>query len=352
MNMNMTNMMKNVKMFNADSTKNAILVHSLQKNVSNNRSMKNTFLTTTINNMNVMSTNTHEIIANTVFDSNAQAQSISKPMRKSNLFVKYLGMLALLITSIYTVFGQTKLVSFPGYNSATVSFPVSSNFNNSVVTSANLNYGGTGITTVNDGRTVWSIANASSSLNIATAPYLQYNINFSGQATISFDRFVLDGAAALFSTSAIFQLRWSVDNYASSLGTFTNNTSSYKLTSVSLSSLGSLQMNNVSFRVYIYNSGNVLFYNSDTGPYASPDGTPSSYTAYGRNVSVWVSSASVIVPPTISGTTSALVSTTSQLSGTNTAAASSPWVSSNTTVATVSSTGLVTAQAPGSATIT
>ena len=38
--MNMTNMMKNVKMFNADSTKNAILVHSLQKNVSNNNSVQ------------------------------------------------------------------------------------------------------------------------------------------------------------------------------------------------------------------------------------------------------------------------------------------------------------------------
>jgi large repetitive protein len=50
MNMNMTNMMKNVKMFNADSIKNAISVHSLQKNVSNNRSMKNTFLTPSLKN--------------------------------------------------------------------------------------------------------------------------------------------------------------------------------------------------------------------------------------------------------------------------------------------------------------
>ena len=50
MNMNMTNMMKNVKMFNADSTKNAFSVHSLQKNVSNNRSMKNTFLTPSLKN--------------------------------------------------------------------------------------------------------------------------------------------------------------------------------------------------------------------------------------------------------------------------------------------------------------
>ena len=50
MNMNMTNMMKNVKMFNADSIKNAFSVHSLQKNVSNNRSMKNTFLTPSLKN--------------------------------------------------------------------------------------------------------------------------------------------------------------------------------------------------------------------------------------------------------------------------------------------------------------
>ena len=111
MNMNMTNMMKNVKMFNADSTKNAILVHSLQKNVSNNRSMKNTFLTTTINNMNVMSTNTHEITANTVFDSNAQVQPLSKSMKKSNLFVKYLGVLALVVSTSLALFGQNPSLS-------------------------------------------------------------------------------------------------------------------------------------------------------------------------------------------------------------------------------------------------
>ncbi len=98
--------MKNEKMFNADSNMNAFLVHSLQKNVSNNRSMKNTFPTTMSNNMNVMSTNTNQKIAKTVFDSNAQAKSISNSMKKSNLFVRAFGVLALVLVNAFGVFGQ------------------------------------------------------------------------------------------------------------------------------------------------------------------------------------------------------------------------------------------------------
>ena len=56
--------------------------------------------------------------------------------------------------------------------------------------------------------------------------------------------------------------------------------------------------------------------------------------------------------PSISGTLSACVGTTSSLSGTATAATGSPWVSGNTGVATVSNTGVVTGQAAGTATIT
>ncbi len=62
--------------------------------------------------------------------------------------------------------------------------------------------------------------------------------------------------------------------------------------------------------------------------------------------------ASQLVAPVISGTTSVCPTITSQLLGTGTAASSNPWVSDNTTIATVSTTGLVTGVAPGTAIIT
>ncbi|MEZ7503734.1 Ig-like domain-containing protein [Flavobacterium sp. Arc2] len=56
--------------------------------------------------------------------------------------------------------------------------------------------------------------------------------------------------------------------------------------------------------------------------------------------------------PSISGTTSACINATSQLTGSAAPASSLPWTSSNTAIATVSNTGLVTAKAIGSVTIT
>ena len=56
--------------------------------------------------------------------------------------------------------------------------------------------------------------------------------------------------------------------------------------------------------------------------------------------------------PSILGTMSACINTTSQLTGSGVPASSLPWTSSNTAIATVSNTGLVTAKAIGSVTIT
>jgi len=55
--------------------------------------------------------------------------------------------------------------------------------------------------------------------------------------------------------------------------------------------------------------------------------------------------------PTITGITGLCEGSTSQLTGSGTAAAVNPWVSSNPSIATVDATGLVTAQAAGSANI-
>ncbi|NBX79292.1 MAG: hypothetical protein EBQ94_02765 [Flavobacteriales bacterium] len=56
--------------------------------------------------------------------------------------------------------------------------------------------------------------------------------------------------------------------------------------------------------------------------------------------------------PTISGTASTCINSTTQLTGSPTAAISNPWTSSNTGAATVSNTGLVTGTGQGSTTIT
>ncbi len=61
---------------------------------------------------------------------------------------------------------------------------------------------------------------------------------------------------------------------------------------------------------------------------------------------------SVNAIPSITGTLSACIGSTSQLSGSETAASSSPWTSLNTTIATVNNTGLVTAKSAGTTTIT
>ncbi len=104
MNIKMRTMMKNDKMFNADSNENAILVHSLHKNVSNNRSMKNTFLTTMSKVTNATSTN-------------SIAQSISKPMKHSNLFLKTLGVLSFILITATNVWSQCN-ITFPANSGA------------------------------------------------------------------------------------------------------------------------------------------------------------------------------------------------------------------------------------------
>ena len=56
--------------------------------------------------------------------------------------------------------------------------------------------------------------------------------------------------------------------------------------------------------------------------------------------------------PTITGTTAICVGGTSQLSGSGTATIINPWLTSNASVATVSNTGLISAIAAGTSTIT
>jgi hypothetical protein len=222
----------------------------------------------------------------------------SKNNMKSNYFTqsikKFLVIAFLFVVSI--VNGQTKLVHFGEYDSFSTTFPLAqptSNFNTSLVSSASLNYGGSGITTntIADTRGIWRITNSSTTLNTSTAPFLEYTVNFNGNANIDFDRFVITGGANTGSAATKFELRWSVDNYGTNLGFFTLPNGSYTLTSVNLSSLNNFTGNQIKFRVYIYNtlSSAFSFFNvPNTNGTLAPDGTPVSYnTISGAVASLW-----------------------------------------------------------------
>ncbi|TDH27310.1 hypothetical protein EXU57_06890 [Segetibacter sp. 3557_3] len=194
-----------------------------------------------------------------------------------------------------------------GYNSNTQVFPLNGSISSPYFTTSQLNY--SGLTRYDDNRTIWVNPNTSATLNTATAPYLSYTLNTN--ATIRFDRFVLSGLAILGNSK--LQLRWSVDGYASSLGEFSNNGSSYTLTSVSLPTT-SIAAGSIVFRVYFYAaSGSAMVFNSHTGPYPSIDGTPTSYGQNGANVSVWYTSPDPT--PACTGTPTPGTSTVSPASG-------------------------------------
>ncbi len=194
--------------------------------------------------------------------------------------------IGLLLCTGKQVVAQTRAVYFVGYNSSTASFPkAASGMDGAVVSAGAINY--SGLQTVNDNRTVWNNPNSATTLDIGTAPYLSFTITMNGNISLSPDRFVMCGLAEFSSTK--LQLRWSVDNFATSLGEFTINGSSYTLSSVDLSSKGVVNVSSIEFRVYFYNASGWVF-NSDTGPYSSLDGTPSSYGAYGQNVALWYNS--------------------------------------------------------------
>lgn len=174
-----------------------------------------------------------------------------------------------------------ELVYWGGSNTSTTFYPQSGEGLAPEVSSAEQNYNG--LSTHDDFRTAWFNPNNSPTVDPSTTPYLSYSLNLSKPT--DFDRFVMHGAGP-FPSAVKMQLRWSEDNYASSLGEFTPGSSSYNLTSVDISDLAPVFDGHVEFRIYFYDQ-NSYVYNSHTGPYPSLDGTPSSYTSSGRIFSIW-----------------------------------------------------------------
>ena len=256
---------------------------------------------------------------------------------------------------------QTKLVGFPGYNSGTAAFPISSRTNHVSVASASLNYGGSGISTYNDGRTVWDISNSSSSLNTATAPYLEYTINFAGvSADVDLDKFVFNGLAHRDRAALKYELRWSVDNYGSRIGGLSNANSSYIRRSIDLSAIGTINTSELTFRLYMY-GGTATILNDDLGLNYSSDCTDSSYSfvnapgiTIGENISVWAKTIQVNkTDPTIAFTdiSKTYGDDTFNVSSTSSSTGSITYTIADTSIATVSGT-TITVVGAGTTSIT
>jgi hypothetical protein len=108
---------------------------------------------------------------------------------------------------------------------------------------------------------------SSTSVDPASSPYLSYTLTTTN--FIQFDRFVVHGIAN-GSGLLKMQLRWSIDNYTTSLGEFTLGSVNYELTSVDISTTRIMPSDSVEFRIYFYSQSGYVF-NSNTGPYPSID---------------------------------------------------------------------------------
>lgn len=192
-----------------------------------------------------------------------------------------------LCLSFYTnhLNAQTRLFYFSAYNTMTASFPVTSSGVDPRVTSvAQYN---SGLVKVQEFRCMWNSTNSATTLNTATAPYIRIVLTFNQLTDMKFDRFVICGLAKFEATSKL-QLRWSIDNYATSLGEFSAG-ASYTLTSVDLNSKGIVSASSIEFRIYVYNKPDYIYFVNASG-YSSVDGTPASYGVAGsQNIALWYS---------------------------------------------------------------
>lgn len=185
---------------------------------------------------------------------------------------------------------QIELLYWWQANNATTTFPRTAVSNVGGISGLQ-NY--SGLSPLADNRSGWYNPNRSTTLNPATAPYV--SIKYVSNQTVKLDRFVLGGFAVPSIYTTRLELRWSVDNFASSLGNFTYSGSGYSLTSVVLNSVQ--PAGTIEFRIYAYN-GNLVPYNGGqlTSYFylgqgstlnTSSDGTPLSFGVYGHAIAIW-----------------------------------------------------------------
>jgi hypothetical protein len=160
-------------------------------------------------------------------------------------------------------------------NTSTQTYPYSASFVKSNIVTASEN-NQSGLTAISDASNKWINSNTNTSLDINTAPYLTYSITTN--KNVKFDRFVLPGLKA---TSSKLQLRWNVDNYATSLGEFVqNNNGNNTLTSEDLTPTLTQPAGTIIFRVYFYNGNNDTITMAGGTGNSTLDGTvPNTYDA-------------------------------------------------------------------------
>jgi len=173
---------------------------------------------------------------------------------------------------------------------ASATYPLAANYVKSgVVTGANASASNmTGNASTNN---QWTHSNMSGALTVSgSTPTLSYTVTTS-QAT-KFMRFVLGGLNIAGTTK--LQLRWSTDNFATSLGEFTSGSgSNFGLTSVDLSSFVTQAAGTIEFRIYAYNGNGDLITLADGNSYSPTDNTN---PVYNGNYSVMVFGATKAVP--------------------------------------------------------
>jgi Secretion system C-terminal sorting domain len=175
-----------------------------------------------------------------------------------------------------------ELAYWSNENTSTFTYPQTASGMSSMLGAAVQDY--SGLTTNNDSRNIWTNPSDASAVDPLSSPYLSYRLSLN--EVITFDRFVVHGAAPYPVLGVSMQLRWSGDNFASSLGDFTPGKSDYNLTSVDLSNTELIGVNEVEFRIYFYSVAGSIYF-SGTGPYTTTDGTLPFYTEYGRAFSVF-----------------------------------------------------------------
>ncbi|MCK5135774.1 MAG: T9SS type A sorting domain-containing protein [Bacteroidales bacterium] len=196
----------------------------------------------------------------------------------------------LLFTGWHVLMSQTATLAakWPGYNAATETFPLAASALSGDISSGTHDY--YLITPHDDGRAVWYSSYEEPTISLSTTHYLSYTITTT-LPFIHFDRFVYNALATLNSDIKL-QLRWSVDNFQSSLGNFSYAGTNYTLCSRDLSGLGAIPGGTIEFRVYIYNGSGRVYVPAGTG-YPSWDGTPASHGAEYASASIWY----IITPP-------------------------------------------------------
>jgi hypothetical protein len=155
------------------------------------------------------------------------------------------------------------LAQWADYNTFTSSFPRSAEVKDSSITTATASY--SGLTPINNPtRSFWESTNTSSTVDVATAPYLSWTLGLS--APTSFFSFIFGGLYA--SDGTLMDLRSSKDNFATSLALFDPSNSTWTQDGKSISSVGTVSSPTIEFRAFVYNSnasGNNLYVSTAGG---------------------------------------------------------------------------------------